>query len=288
MVIRVGYFCTSGHTEAGGMHQFLQQLRPDIEWHRCFPAFDKPGPKLRKHTICQTGTTGQTLIDLMLERLEKFYRGHDCFFDLVLLIDDADCRLLDPEQRLATRISALTKEVQEKTRNANLQFIALLASPEIESWLLADWDEGFGKQYQPIAHELRALLQSEQYLSPAPWTDIENYGGPYRSESHCCTNKLSEVLIGGALAELAMRATAKTSHSNNGDYDPSAYQYSKKVHGPAMLRRVRADKIALVCTQYFRKSYQALLNLQPVPTPPTPSAAESAPPQTQMKRRRRK
>ena len=133
VVIRVGYFCTAGYTEQGGIHAFLGKLRPDIEWTRCFPAFEKPGPKLRKGLPMPSGITGQPLIERMLSTLEKYYQGDDCTFDVVLLIDDADCRVKDPKGELAEQLRGLPDEVRVRTGKDDLGFVALLASPEIEA-----------------------------------------------------------------------------------------------------------------------------------------------------------
>lgn len=289
MVIRVGYFCSSGHTEAGGIHQFLKNLRPDIEWSRCFPATDKPGPKHRKDQkkVEPSGTTGATLIDRMIERLKMYHRGSDCEFDHVLLIDDADCRFLDAAGELKNRLDRLSEEIREITGRPALRFIALWASPEVEAWFLADWEEGFGREYRTIAHPLRALLQTQKYLGPVPWSALETYGGPYVAKSACCTKKLSDEVIQQGFSELAKNQFNALPSNDGEDIDRKSFEYSKKVHGPRMLRRVRADKIALVCTQHFKPGYVALCTLTEVPPAAMPQPGTTALPQSPPKRRKR-
>ncbi len=82
MVTRVGYFCTAGHTEAGGIRQFLEKIHPDIVWLRRFPAYDKPAPKLGRTLPAprstDEGCTGDKLVDKMLERIALYYQGAAC------------------------------------------------------------------------------------------------------------------------------------------------------------------------------------------------------------------
>jgi hypothetical protein len=167
LVIRVGCFYSGGYTETGGIDQFLKNLRSDIEWVRCFPAHDKPAPKLKKHlrepAKKHGGVTGKSLVDRMLERLRQQYA--DDHFDLVLFIDDVDCRFNDAsgvfdKQRFDAYRANLESQVREAKGEPLLRFLALLASPEIEAWLLADWERGFGKLSTDLQKALEELALS--------------------------------------------------------------------------------------------------------------------------------
>jgi hypothetical protein len=135
------------------------------------------------------GVTGTTLVDKMRERLEKHYRGAGCDIDVVVVIDDADCRFLrEGALDLATWAKEMEQQVRAWTERPKLRFVPLLASPEIEAWLLADWQEGFGKEYGP---------------------DMLRRVRPDRIADVCRQLFLPAMIELRALAELASKATSK-------------------------------------------------------------------------------
>jgi Domain of unknown function (DUF4276) len=250
LVIRVGFFCSGGDTELGArgfepaaIDAFLRKIGADIAWVRAFPAFEKPGPKLgRARTSLKDsrdgGITGSGLIDKMRDRLEKHYRGPACDFDVIVLVDDADCRFLQ-EGSLEDWTEDVERKVRAWTEQPDLRFVALLASPEIEAWLLADWEEGFGREYRPIQVPLGRGLASDQRLGKRPWTSIESFGGPYANGS--CSRKLSD-----EVQDLVKE--------NGGTY-------SKRNNGPDMLRRIRPDDVAQVCRSVFAHALRKIREL---------------------------
>jgi hypothetical protein len=92
----VGYFCSAGYTETGGIAQFLQQINPELKWKRCFPAVDKANLKqgrMRATPIqAASGTSGESLINRMLRIISEPVFELDQRYDLILVIDDLDCR----------------------------------------------------------------------------------------------------------------------------------------------------------------------------------------------------
>jgi len=197
VVIRAGYFCTAGYTEAGGIKELLEKIHPDIAWERCFPAVDKPAPKLGRPLSTpraeDSGTTGRALVDRMMDRLARYYRGEACSFDVVVLIDDADCRFKAPDADAARWSGELVARVRAAAERPTIGFIALFASPEIETWLLADWTAGFGAEYPEIAAALLTHLE-QGILGPPPWSSLEAYGGAYEAGRGSCAQKLSDDL----------------------------------------------------------------------------------------------
>jgi hypothetical protein len=266
LVIRVGHFCTGGHTELGAralpsgdlqlaaIDAFLRKISPDILWTRAFPAREKPGPKHKPGSAPVSfkdprdgGVTGRTLVDRMRERLTKHYRGPDCDLDAVVVIDDADCRFLD-DGAVQRWTQDLEREVRLWTERSELRFVALLASPEIEAWLLADWEEGFGREYASIQVPLGQALDRD-LLGARPWVRIEEFGGPFDREKGSCTQKLSTE-VQSALARLAMEKGEAA--------DRWTYTYSKRDNGPDMLRRIRPDKAAESCQRVLGPAIRAL------------------------------
>ncbi|MEZ4314632.1 MAG: hypothetical protein R3F14_41995 [Polyangiaceae bacterium] len=122
-----------------------------------------------------------------------------------------------------------------------MPFVALLASPEIEAWFIADWEEGFGRQFSRLAGpvdstERKHLRAHVEELLGGPPNAVESYGGGLSNGA--CAHKLSDklasllTLLGG--------------------------EYSKRTHGQDMLLRVRPNKVAEVCTTYFSPALRDL------------------------------
>jgi hypothetical protein len=242
-VIRAGYFCSAGHTEAGGMQAFLERIdRTRVTWERCFPAVTKPGPKLGRPAPRpdHEGLSGSGLVGAMLSRLKmrRDRAGTAPFdLDLILFIDDADCRFEADRAGLATWIADRTAEVRAAANHEGIPFIALFASPEIEAWFVADWDAGFGREHARLATGDRPLRAHVEDLLNGPLESVETYGGGFVNGG--CASKLSD-----RLRTLLERLGAG---------------YTKSTDGTTMLRRVRPEKIAAACTTYFRPAWQQLL-----------------------------
>lgn len=259
-----GFFSAAGYTETGGLQEFLRKLRPDVDWVRCFPAVDKPAPKIGRRAPApragEAGTTGKRLVNAMLERLREHYAGDRCPFDFVLLVDDLDCRLGDEDGALA----GWTREVSARVRDAaerELILYVLAASPEIEAWMLADWEEGFGREYRGIGVPLRRHVQ-DCLLGPIElgWDSVEDYGG--RRIGAGCERKLSDDLRD------AVRAGGRCSRcSPAGETQPTGVMagldYNKRHNGAAMLKRVRPERVRESCVRYFAPAYRDLLAATP-------------------------
>jgi len=240
----VGYFCSAGCTETGGMAQFLKQINPELKWQRCFPAVDKPNLKqgrMRATPIrAASGISGENLINRMLRIISEPFFELDQRYDLILVIDDLDCRFdNDVEAYENWRLSTFKRV--ELALERPVLFEILFASPEIETWFISDWDNGFGREYRDIEVRLKREINT---LLGACQDCPEDYGGPLFNGS--CTYKIS--------AEI-QAIIAKLSSSNH------IYRYSKRINGPAMLNRLQADKVAKTCTKYFRQVYMRLKNL---------------------------
>ncbi|MCB9765039.1 MAG: DUF4276 family protein [Alphaproteobacteria bacterium] len=243
-MVTVGYFCTKSYTEVGGIQALLQKINPRVRWQRCFPAVLKPGPKPGRLALPlgdqDMGATGESLIRRMEQRLRDHYRG--AALDALLLIDDADCRFCgdDPPKSQAEAIEALTRRARTALGRDDIPVFALFASPEVEAWLLADWDRSFGADHPHLSHTLRHHLA--QRLTPH-WPATEGYGCP-ELRGGGCTTKLSEVLQ-DVMADPATYAWAKLDPAKDGR------RYSKKVDGALMLQRVRPERISEHCSLFF-------------------------------------
>ncbi len=249
--MRVGYFCTGGHTETGAMDVFLRRLNPAVTWVRCFPPVAKPAPKLGRARpeprADETGVTGDGLARKMVERLERFHRGAGAF-DAVMLIDDADCRFGGAAREgYEAWLLGLTADVRAATGVTELPFIALLASPEIEGWFVADWAQTFGREacLQPIEHALHRRVRA--LLGEAGCEDqVEGYGCPRQAQG--CTHKLSSRIQ----EEIAMLAPADAR---------TPCQYSKRLQGATMLERLDPEALAERCRIYYRDAWRQIRSM---------------------------
>lgn len=251
-VVSGGYFCTAAHTETGGIHDFLQKLDPKVKWERCFPAVRKPAPKLhRPHPVPvsgQSGASGQYLVDTMLELLAKHYHGAACSFDFVVLIDDADCRFAGAPDVTAAFLAweaDLTEQVRAATGKPTLAFHALLAWPEIEAWLLADWNHSFAKHYRPIAHALRKHVET-CILAPLTFAQIDQFGG--RLQNGSCEHKLSSALQASFTA--IDPCPCKLADIRRNQPETAVLRYSKQVDGPLLLKSIEPDRVAQASARF--------------------------------------
>ncbi len=247
-MIRAGYFATAGHTETGGLQSFLTKLLPGVDWVRRFPAVKKPAPKYGRAdptpAAALQGTTGDALVTRMLANLD-LYRADD--LDFVLLVDDADCRFASPNDLPAWK-DRIADAVTESAGRA-LPLFTLLAAPEVETWLLADWEEGFRAQYPRLAVALRRHLETCVGLD---WGELESYGGGKSASG--CRDKLSQALsdavaAGGDCDDCRLKTVAASMVGQ---------RYSKQHDGAAMLKRVRPERVRKACKLYFAGAYVEL------------------------------
>ncbi len=257
-LVRIGYFCTSGYTETGGMEEFLKKLLPTARWERCFPAVIKPAPKLRRERAAtgqvvplaeprraEAGLTGESLQKKMLGILRTWHVKRSDPYDAYLLIDDADCRFCLEEdgsrdavlERWTTWQRGLQKRVQEELGRP-VPVVALLASPEVEAWLVADWEQSFQLHYPGMARELQRRVKER-----IPQRGLESFGCPQKDGA--CTQKLSEVL--------------------QEEVQHGGARFSKRDDAPYMLMRIRPERVATACSGLFVGGWKALRSLPASP-----------------------
>lgn len=243
-MINIGYFCSGGYSEVGGIQAFLEKVNPNVRWIRCFPAVNKPAPKKGKPLptpkSSDCGITGEQLKKRMLERIRHNYFERDFKYDLIILIDDMDCRFNGKNHIFQKWTDNLGQLVNESL-GREVCFEVLFASPELETWFYADWEEGFGKEYPQIEVQLRNILNKilENYQ-----ICIELFGGPLVDGS--CKDKVSEIIQDNI-------------YSLNNNY--TRYMYSKRTNGGAMLKRIRPEVVNDKCRIFFSKTYLRISGL---------------------------
>lgn len=236
----IGYFHTAGYTESGSLPSFLKKINPSVKWERCFPAYQKlkmaKGPHgstpIKQHRAQDSGITGEALIDRMKIILAR-YREDYQHLDWVVVIDDLDCANPQNASHVKNEVSRIL--------GRNVQVCFLYASPEVEAWLVADWEHSFGKHY-PHAIAIQLRYQLGQYQPPVIRKSIEGFGGPVKALGGC-TTKLSTVI-----------QTVFSRHISSA----KKYEYSKRYDGNEMLSHIEPEAVSNLCQTHFSPAYQKL------------------------------
>ena len=161
----VACFFTGGYTESGAMTGFLEKINRKVHFKQLCPN----RPRGRKRPKAETdlkadvnGLTGSALLDYVYGYLEK-YPEDLAGCDAVIIEDDLDGRfseLLTPGDE-GSRVSRKTQQFRDSCetikstvrdklgKGASFPVVLIFAAPEIEAWLLSDWNHTFGYVYGP-------------------------------------------------------------------------------------------------------------------------------------------
>lgn len=240
----IGYFHTAGYTESGSLPSFLKKVNSNVNWERCFPAYEKikimkgrhGSTPVKQYRSQESGITGEALIEKMKTIMTRYKQDYQ-HLDWVVLIDDLDCA---PSQA----VSVLEQEVSQ-ILDKSIQLLILYASPEVEAWFVADWDHSFGKRYpRAIADQLRHGLS--RHTPPVNRNSIEIFGRPMKALGGC-TTKLSEVIQTVFSGEITSSVP---------------YEYSKRYDGNEMLSNIEPEVVAEVCNVHFFPVYRKLREIE--------------------------
>ncbi|MFN5952058.1 MAG: hypothetical protein ACK47Y_00505 [Dolichospermum sp.] len=222
--------------DEGGIIKFLQKNFPTCTFVRKTPARIKPGPRPGKAS--GYGRTGNSLIDQISKELPIALKNEPGKCDLILVFDDLDCRnpILQREKFLAA-ISRIpeTDEIDK--------FVGF-AAPELESWIIADWDNTIAKHpdFRNRHERMRWWLSTQRNI---PFDNPESFS-EYDLTRDCCQEKLSEALVESSILK---------------EFDSSYSRFSKRSHTPLLLLKIRPDEVQRKCP-WFREMYNYLTKLQ--------------------------
>ena len=222
LALVVWVYAGGGQAEFGVV-PFLQQHFPSVTFRRRLPERKKKGP--RPGVAIAYGATGQSLAQEIIRSLSN--HGQD-EADVVFVLDDADCD--DPTTKTTALRQAVEKGLAEATRNGHAvrpaSVVVGLAVPELEAWLLADWNNTFAKRHSNCHHALRfALSQAGVDLGNVEAFDCRCETPAYR--------KISEVLQEGFNACC-----------------PSGVRYSKDTDTRALLANVDPARVSQTCPAF--------------------------------------
>ncbi len=219
----------AGDGKTGGLITFLTNIFPGCKFERKTPIRQKPGPKPNKSM--SYGRTGQSLIEQIQEQLPIALKEKRNQCDLIFVLDDLDCR--NPETQKQKILESLSKI-------PNCDGIPILigfAAPELEAWIIADWDNSIAKlpAFRGRQQRMRWWLSTQANIS---FDNPESFS-EYDSQRDCCQDKLSEALIQSSIQD-------KT--------DRHKRRFSKGYHTSELLKMIDANEVKKKCP-LFRQMY---------------------------------
>lgn len=265
MVETISCFLTAAYTEAGYMQAFLEKINPKYRFVQKIPN------KIRKRkgtskTINEkyNGLTGEGLIDQICCYLDNDRIKHEIRKSKAIVIeDDTDDRFakLD-EHEFGEYVRKTRERITEKLGNI-VPVIFLYACPEIESWFIADWNNGFKaffldkERMGDLEWGTRGLIEHffHRYVQDELLEGLNNpedfsYIKPYR--------KISDELI-RKIYQIGCSPIETMSNINDRDvvsiHNSKCLYYSKKKDGQNILKRIDPDEVSKDCRTFFLRGY---------------------------------
>ena len=258
MVIWV--FSGGGETETRGLIGFLESTFPHYAFERKLPFNSKkPRPKPNKTVIVNKqkqdknkdkkstfGVTGESLanaieihLDTALNKAKSENNRRPKFPDLILVIDDLDCCSLKTKNQ---KLDESIEKVLEKKNIKNIQRYIAFAAPEIESWIIADWDHTLAKaeKFKAKHQRMRHWLSTQKKV---PFDQPESFG-EYDHNKKSCKEKLSNLLIEASSQEI----------------EDQGKEYKKSEDSPELLLRIEKEILVQKCPM-FRDFYYFMQRL---------------------------
>lgn len=244
MAVVVWVFAGGGEAEVRGLIPFLEQNFPGCKFERKTPVLQKPGPKPGK--VSGYGKTGKSLIAQISKELPIALKNEPNKCELILVFDDLDCRDTDTEKYKNMDREKILDAIREQYSAAiskipecdNINKLISFAAPELESWIIADWDNTIAKHpdFRNRHERMRWWLSTQRNI---PFDNPESFS-EYDPTRDCCQEKLSEALIESSILK------------------ESEARFSKGSHTPLLLLAIRCDEVQKKCP-LFREMYNYLM-----------------------------
>ena len=230
----VWVYSGGGDAEVRGFFPFLDKTFPGCRFERKTPVSRKPGPKPNKPS--SQGRTGKSLIEQIKQELPLALKAEPNKCDLILVFDDLDCR--DSQ----TQKSKILSEISKIPECADIEKFVGFAAPEIEAWIIADWNNSIAKHsdFRGRHERMRWWLSTQKKVS---FENPESFS-EYDPQRDCCREKLSEYLIESSVQD---------------EVDRDKARFSKGLHTPLLLREIDPNEVQKKCP-LFRELYNYLNN----------------------------
>ena len=201
-----------------GLIPLLENICIDHTFERKSPVRRKPGP--RPSNVPGYGRTGRSLAEQIEKLLFESLKAKECC-DLILVIDDLDCHDRDARREL------FDKSIGNVDQAANIEHYIGFASPEVEAWIVADWDHSVAKDpdFRGCHNQMRHWLSTQKAV---PFDRPETFSS-YDREKDSCRDKLSDAIIESSI------------------YCGAQARYSKGGHTARFLRRISAEVVRGEC-----------------------------------------
>jgi len=232
----VWLFAGGGESEVRGLVPFLEKNFAGCTFERKTPIRKKPGPKPPKNRAESAyGKSGKSLQQQIKRQLRIARKLGKC--DLILVVDDLDCHDFDTqEKRFLQTIDSVPNLVPRDEGTASIKKIVAFAAPELEAWLIADWNNTIAKDvdFRQQHQAMRWWLSTQANV---PFEAPESFS-VYDPSKDACKDKLSDAIIESA----NLKAKAR---------------YSKAIHTPRLLQKLDPTIVSQKCP-LFRQLYRYL------------------------------
>lgn len=265
---RIACFLTCGYTEAGAMQAFLRKMNGNYEYKQYLPnktVKKKGDPKTISPEI--SGLTGSALLEKVYTII-KNHKAEIAQCSGILIEDDLDGRFHGMATSDIERYNDSIKKEIYSIIEDHVPVFLLYASPEIESWFIADWDNGFGYIYNFsgcvtdmetsakmfFTHHLKRFINL--YILKEYSNDIESYGY-FNQVYYKLSDQIIEAIQTGVKEYISVLPNINKRYSEQIVSSRDLY-YSKKLHGDRMLRNLEPSVIANKCRHFFFPVYNMI------------------------------
>jgi hypothetical protein len=225
-------FAGGGEAEIRGLVNFFRKHFANCEFERKTPIRPKLVPHKVKKKQHGLGKTGESLAKQIEQELENAL-SHGMSCDLILVLDDLDCHDVD------TRKMMLSDAIDNVEAAQNIKRLIGFAAPELEAWIIADWDNTVAKHID-FRQQHSAIRWSLSTQSNVPFDAPESFSN-YDPVTDACEDKLSERLVEAAKVY-------------------GGRKYSKAIHTPILLiEYLDPQNVSNKCP-LFRQFYIELFN----------------------------
>lgn len=244
----VWVFAGGGQSEIEGLFPYLKSTFKNCQFELCTPFINKVGAKPKRLRAGELpkpqGYTDKSLLDQIKERLIKKLNFKDTC-DLIVIFDDLDypstaTNGLDfAEQKHQKFEDFLSQIWQNHPELKPVKHVIGFAKPELESWVIADWEKTVGKapEFRERSKSMQHWLVTECKVS---FSSPEEFGlDPKVEKSY--HKKLSDAII-------------ESSEKQEGK------KYSKQIHTARFIKELDSAIAQQKCPE-FRKFFVSLSQL---------------------------